>query len=258
MNTSDRVHPRKTFRVLVSPFASFQLPALNILTFHSGLLLKFIWTCSSSFSSHCDTAPLMLRSFKGSNSPTVFGLFTPLRFIHSPSCHIRTEKREIHFVRSLSHYKHFFCLQWKYANAQVLWIWSIARQPSFGHVSFAPVHVCDRGPVTDTNRNHEKVSVRFLSVIQLNSSSCHRPWKQHTGNRDIERKWHLSEAISSTLNGPHWLWGLMLTDSQAVRHLVCHLACANPHEHHSFSCVCVCNQTPRPSSPGISLCTDLW
>lgn len=108
MNTSDRVHPRKTFRVLVSPFASFQLPALNILTFHSGLLLKFIWTCSSSFSSHCDTAPLMLRSFKGSNSPTVFGLFTPLRFIHSPSCHIRTEKREIHFVRSLSHYKHFF------------------------------------------------------------------------------------------------------------------------------------------------------
>lgn len=34
----------------------------------------------------------------------------------------------------------------------------------------------------------EKVSVRVLSVIQLNSSSCHRPWKQHTGNRDIERK----------------------------------------------------------------------
>ena len=157
MNTSERVCPTKTFWVLVSPFASFQLPALNVLTFHSGLLLEFIWTCSSSFSSHCDTAPLILRSFKGSNSPTVFGLSTPLRFIHSPSCHIRTEKREIHFVRSPCHYKHFFffCLQWKYANALVLWIWSIAHQPSFGHgSSLAPVHVCDRGPLTDTNRNH--------------------------------------------------------------------------------------------------------
>ncbi len=115
--------------VRFSSCQSFCIIPASSFTFHSGLLLKFIWTCSSSFGTDCDTTTLMLRSFKGSNSPDVFGLSSSLRFIHSSSCHIRTEKEspsQIPFVCSQCHY--MSCLAyyfgWKYASNE-FWIWLI-------------------------------------------------------------------------------------------------------------------------------------
>lgn len=78
------------------------------LTFHSGLLSKCIWTRSSSFSSNCDHATLMLSRLKGSNAPSVIGLSSSLPNYPFPSRHIRTRREsptQIHFVRSQCHYK---------------------------------------------------------------------------------------------------------------------------------------------------------